>query len=77
MPLQSVNQYNIEKIGLLEEIKDGASGMFPTTKVFLVGDPEICNFKVVNFEQMRGILCNETYNFDLLDVGGRAVSKNL
>ena len=38
-------------------------------KIFLIADPEISNFKVLTFLQMFEILCNEKYNFNLLDVG--------
>ena len=53
---------------------DGASGNIFSTiqRVFLVADPEICHFKVLNFEQMLGMLSNEAYNMDFLDIGGRA-----
>jgi len=56
--------------------RDGANENTDTAKVFLVADPEICNFKVISFKQMYGMLCNETYDMDLLEIGGRA-SKNL
>lgn len=52
-------------------INDGAEEEYLTRvrkKVFLISDPEICNFKVLTLMQMFELLCNVQYNLNLLDV---------